>query len=495
MLPLSTGLNSSCVPSFTEADVRRCLQSLNSSRCLRPDGIPNILFKKCADVLCYPFIAIFNRSFSSNLIPKMWRKMKIIPVPKKASGDKNVKFRPIAITSPFLKPMEKLLILPLQPAIENHIDPYQFAYRRKRSTLDAVAVLHYNIVFNLEKGQKHVRCAFLDYTSAFDSIPIQRLINTDNWITNWLCFYLSGREQYTVFGGKCSESLLFHEGVPQGAVLPPLLFSFFLHDLPSSTENTFVKYADDLTVCMPISSSLHSIEINEFLSRIDWWSVGNGLILNPSKCQAVNFSMRHERNLNTILRSHNACTIGDSLINSVLKVNYFGVTFSSDLSWSSHVLLLSKKVFRLTYYIKRLHALGITRHLLLQFVNSCILPIILYCSSLFFPGLLRKDFTVLRRVLKAVNKMCSESLEVIINMVVDRHLKSYKLPVGVILSDTNHPLHSYLSPCISSGRTRRNYIKIQARKKKYESSIIPYLTNILCDEQVVRVNLVNKLHS
>ncbi|VDO67539.1 unnamed protein product, partial [Schistosoma margrebowiei] len=89
MLPLSTGLNNSCVPIFAETDVRRCLQSLNSSRCLGPDGIPNILFKKCADVLCYQFTAIFNRSSSSNLIPKMWRKMKIIPVPKKASGDKN----------------------------------------------------------------------------------------------------------------------------------------------------------------------------------------------------------------------------------------------------------------------------------------------------------------------------------------------------------------------------------------------------------------------
>ncbi|CAH8492714.1 unnamed protein product [Schistosoma haematobium] len=235
--------------------------------------------------------------------------------------------------------------------------------------------------------------------------------------------------------------------------------------------------------------------MNEFLSRIDCWSVGNGLILNPSKCQAVNFAMRHEKNLNIILRSHNAYAIGGSLINTVSKVNYLGVTFSSDLSWSSHVLSLSKKVFRLTYYIKRLHALGITRHSLLQFVNSRILPIILYCSPSFFPELLRKDFAVLQRVLKALSKMCGESFEVIINMVVDRHLKSCKLLASVILSDTNHPLHSYLAPCISSGRTRRNHIKIHALKKKYKSSIIPYLANILCDEQVVRVNLINNLHS
>ena len=143
------------------------------------------------------------------------------------------------------------------------------------------------------------------------------------------------------------------------------------------------------------------------------------------------------------------------MVHTVSKVKYLGVTFSSDLSWSSHVLLLSKKVYRLTYYIKRLHAFGITRHLLLQFVNSCILPIILYCSSLFFPGLSRKDFAVLQIVLKAFSKVCGESFQVIIDMVVDRHLKSCKLLSGCILSDTNHPLHSCLSPCISSCRTRR----------------------------------------
>ncbi|VDP34136.1 unnamed protein product [Schistosoma curassoni] len=150
-----------------------------------------------------------------------------------------------------------------------------FAYRCKRSTLDAADALHYNIVFNLEKGNNYVRCAILDYTLAFDSIPRQRYttnlisVNNDRWITNWPCSYHYGKEEYTVLRGKCSESLLSHEGVPQGAILTPLLFSFHLHDLPSSTGNTSVKYADDLTVCMPISSSLHLKEMNEFLSRID----------------------------------------------------------------------------------------------------------------------------------------------------------------------------------------------------------------------------------
>lgn len=52
-------------------------------------------------------------------------------------------------------------------------------------------------------------------------------------------------------------------------------------------------------------------------------------------------------------------------------------------------------------------------------------------------------------VLKVVSTVCGESLEVIINMDADTHLKSCKLLAGVILSDTNHPLRSHLSPCIS----------------------------------------------
>ncbi|CAH8514879.1 unnamed protein product [Schistosoma curassoni] len=211
--------------------------------------------------------------------------------------------------------MKRLFILPLRPAIKEHIDPYQFSYRCKRSTLNPVAVLHHNMVFNLKKSKKYVRCAFLDYNSAFNSILRQCLFNklvsidTNSWITNWLCSYLSGREQYTVLGGNCSNSLLSYESVPEGTVLSPLIFSFFLHDLPFSTENTFVKYADDLTVCMPVSTFLYPIVMNAFLSRIDCWSVGNDLTLNPFKYQAVNFSMRHEQHLNTILGSPNACAI------------------------------------------------------------------------------------------------------------------------------------------------------------------------------------------
>lgn len=67
-------------------------------------------------------------------------------------------------------------------------------------------------------------------------------------------------------------------------------------------------------------------------------------------------------------------------------------------------------------------------------VIPCILPIILHYYSLLFPGLLRKDCTALKRALKIVNKMCGESFDAIMNMLIYRHLKSCKQLASVILS-------------------------------------------------------------
>ncbi|CAH8864775.1 unnamed protein product [Trichobilharzia szidati] len=238
---------------FNTLDVLKCLKTLKPSRSLGPDGIPAYVLKQCADVLCSPLTNILNASFSKNIVPDAWKDIKIVPVPKPGNG-KNVKFRPIAITSPFLKLMEKLILLKLEPSLKKFEDPKQFAYRQGRSTLDAAAVLHNNIVSSLDKGAKYVRCTFLDFTSAFDSVPRCLLLNklsltkTESWVTNWLHSYFSNRKQYTVYKGKSSSAALTEAGVPQGAVLSPLLFSFFLHDLPSSNDINFVKYADDLSV-------------------------------------------------------------------------------------------------------------------------------------------------------------------------------------------------------------------------------------------------------
>ena len=170
--------------------------------------------------------------------------------------------------------------------------------------------------------------------------------------------------------------------MPQGAVLSPFLFSFFLHDLPFTSKANFIKYAHDLTVTAPVVSALDCSYVITFLSEVNNRSGLNDLKLDPSKCNTVDFSFRSEKDLHQLIQSHNCSNIDGTMIDSKRNISYLGISFSSNLCWSSHILLISKKVFRLTYYIKKLrHSADITQPFLLQFIHSCILPILLFCSS------------------------------------------------------------------------------------------------------------------
>nr|CAH8821168.1 unnamed protein product [Trichobilharzia regenti] len=291
---------------------------------------------------------------------------------------------------------------------------------------------------------------------------------------------------HTVYKGKSSNSLPAEAGVPQGAVLSPFLFSSFLHDLPHSDEITFVKYADDLTVSMAVNSELDCTKINSFLSGVSKWSESSGLKLNPSKCQTLNFSLRCERQLKEVIDSHDSCKIDDNDIGIQSEIKYLGLILSSDLCWSSHVLAIASKIFCLIFYIKKLRHLGLTQPLLLQFINSCILSILLHCSPLFFPGLHKKDYVTIRRMLKTVSRVSGVPVDHIANVVIDRQLTLCNKFTRGILSDSEHPLYPQLSPCISSGRTRSNFRKLYART--------PYLAHIFCDENSVREELTNLFH-
>ena len=59
----------------------------------------------------------------------------------------------------------------------------------------------------------------------------------------WLTSFVSDRTQSTLVEGYVSQPALLHGGVPQGAILSPLLSSIYVNDMPSDWSTNL--FADD----------------------------------------------------------------------------------------------------------------------------------------------------------------------------------------------------------------------------------------------------------
>ena len=77
----------------------------------------------------------------------------------------------------------------------------------------------------------HERCFW--YSGSL-SLLIKKLelYGFDNSMTSWISSYLTGRSQCVSIDGCLSRLLPVPQGVPQGSILGPLLYTIFTNELP-----------------------------------------------------------------------------------------------------------------------------------------------------------------------------------------------------------------------------------------------------------------------
>ena len=143
---------------------------------------------------------------------------------------------------------------------------------------------------------------YIDLSKAFDTLDHTILLAKLRYYGirgvahKWMQNFLSHRYQYVEYNGVQSSSQHINTGVPQGSILGPLLFLFYIKDLPLvSPVFRMLMYAADTTLFCNINNDINDNETNRQLNTISEWLLLNKLSLNIKKTKYMVFHTNQGR--------------------------------------------------------------------------------------------------------------------------------------------------------------------------------------------------------
>ena len=217
--------------------------------------------------------------------------------------------------------------------IEDNLDPYQFSYRKNKSTEDATLLYNNLVIEHLENKNAYVRSVFIDFSSAFNTLKPDivisklRTLNVSPILCKFILDFLTNREQRVRINDILSTVLSISTGAPQGYVLSAILFIIYTNELRSRIRNChLIKYADD-TVIVGLITNNDESEYNEQISEVFLWCKAHNLLLNAAKTKELIFDFRH-CNI-----SHVPLSIDNSIVEICDNFKYLGITFDCKLKW------------------------------------------------------------------------------------------------------------------------------------------------------------------
>ena len=229
----------------------------------------------------------------------------------------------------------------------NYFDNLQSAYKPSHSTITALLNVTDDIYECLENSEL-VFLILLDYSKAFDCANHRLILAKlkaagfrDDSL-QWIFSYLNGRHQkVSTHLGESSWSEVFN-GVPQGSVLGPLLFTVLVSDLKDAIiRGRYHMYADDTQLyysCKSESANATIKDINSDLDRISKYSKTNCLKLNAEKSKFIIIGSR--QNLKKLKNIQlDPIKIENNIIEREYEAKNLGITIDEELTWTRHVNL------------------------------------------------------------------------------------------------------------------------------------------------------------
>ena len=249
-------------------------------------------------VLSGSLASLFTAILRHGYMLKLLRDCTLVPIPK-GSKDPTLSenYRPIALAPTLSKALEWCILLAYPQFFVT--SGLQFGFKKRMSTSLCTGTVK-NIVSHYRFRGSSVFTCFLDASKAFDLVNLfKRLLDKHmpHPLVRFLLSWYQSQFMSVRWGDSLSAPFSVSNGVRQGGVLSPILFTIYLDDLLTGLSNLGVGcfwgsifagalcYADDLVLLAPSPSALRIM-----LRFCESFALERGLHFNASKTQLIRFS-------------------------------------------------------------------------------------------------------------------------------------------------------------------------------------------------------------
>lgn len=215
-------------------------------------GIGIRIIKLPLQAIAQSLTHIYNTNITSAIFPDNFKKARLSPVFKKDLPQVRNNHRPIFVLPIVSKPLDKHVALSYLIFLSCHD-----LLHCKQPVYHETALLSLSDNWlNTMDNSKLVDVVFLDLSKAFDLFNHDILSKIAKYhasesIQRWFRFYLYNRTQRCAISGSLSDRLILTQGVPQGSILGPILFCFYINDPAFCLQTNEVDveiYTDDTTL-------------------------------------------------------------------------------------------------------------------------------------------------------------------------------------------------------------------------------------------------------
>lgn len=409
----------------TLENLKTVFGGLNNKKSYGLDNIPNVVLKHIPDCIISQYCIIFNNALNNTYFPSKWKTAKVYPIKKRDKDTSRYdSYRPISLLPNVSKVYEIIINQAIQRYCNDHavIPNCQYGFRRHHSTVHAIAKFTSDCCWHLN-SKLCIGACLIDLEKAFDTVwregLIYKLILTHfpPHIIKLTQDMISGR-RFIVTNGETTTDTTFEvqDGLQQGTVNSPILFSIFISDLLRSFDfnvtasNSIIAFADDIIIYTAdktvgaIQGKLQTL-FNNTLTYFHQWKMK----ANLKKCETILIRPPLRGLLREVQRNWKGFRIsagGNTQENIPHKtvVRYLGVYIDQYLHLNDHITTRMDNANKAFCLLRRLlFNRNLSAMVKVMCYKSIIRPILTYGAPIWFnlcPSYMEKYRVLERKILR-----------------------------------------------------------------------------------------------